>query len=773
MNHIWETRIEPKKRRNIMKKVLLTFLVTALGLVFTICDSDPAYSQEGDIEFILEDIVVTAQKREQELQDVPIPITYVGAEQLERTKVYTLQDLERTAPALEFGDTDTSPGGGARIRGIGTVTFDNQIEPSVGVTMDGVPMGTINIGNMFDVERVEVLRGPQGTLFGDSSSAGIINIITVSPKIGVFEAKLGFDATLDGTLGSKFGRQELRAMLNIPLSENSALRVTGNGNFMQGLYKNHAQGMDDPEEKNTDLRLKYLYLPTDDLSLNLTFDYAKREKGYYIFTFTEIPEEAADPAEYWVTDMYNYLRDVCGITVRDPGQAICTYKDDPDGLEQEWWGLSAQVDWSMANHDFVSISSYKRFEDIENKRIFGIDWIPGLLVREWSNRERHFDTYTQELRVHAPAESKLDYLAGVYYMYYKITPDNPGTILTQPPVAPHLSFLAENAVPEDREGMTSTHTRRAIFADANYPVTDAFKVFGGIRFSQYDIDMHLEWPDGLVTDSTYEKDFTTFRAGLQFDVNEDFMLYTTYSRSVKAPVVMSPPVENPLLGWSVLKGEVPTAIEVGAKLETLDHRVAVDLNLFYSTVEDYQASISDLDEYGVMYTTRTNIPEVETKGVELDIFGQPLPGLALNMGAIYNIIEYPSTWHQSGRLVGQQMQNTPKFKVSFSGEYTKSLPTKEELLGFFGLDFTYKSEILMTAVAFGDVPDVMYPAHWMFGARAGIRKSDGKWTISLFGRNLFNEMFPSNKIFDFGMTAILPKERSFRQVGVNLEYAFF
>ena len=754
-----------------MKNLLLTFLAVTLGWAFTLFDFHPAYSQEQEDDtsaFTLEGIVVTAQKREQELQEVPVPITFVGAELIERQKVYTLQDLDRIAPALEFGDTDTNPGGGARIRGIGTVGFDNQVEPSVGVNLDGVPMGAIDIGNMFDVERVEVLRGPQGTLFGDAASGGIINIITTSPKIGIFEGKVGIDATFDDVLGSKFGRQELRAMLNIPLTEDSAMRVTGNGNFTQGLYKNHFPGADDPEEKNTGLRVKYRYLPTNDLSVDIALDYAKRDKGYYLYTFIDVPKESADPAEFWMTDLYNHLRDDCGITVRDEGQAICSSADD-DGLKQEWYGLSAQVDWSMANHDFVSISSYKRFEDTENKRIFGVDWVPGLLVIEWSDRERHFDTYTQEFRVHAPAESKLDYLAGIYYSYYKITTDNPGTYLMRPPVPPFLSYVALNAQPEENPGMTSTHKRYALFTDANYPVTDAFKVLGGIRLSKYDIDMHLEYPDGSVTDADHEKDAFTWRAGLQYDVNEDFMLYTTYSRSVKAPVIMEPPETNPLFGWYVIKAEVPSSIEVGAKLKTLNQKVAVDLNLFYTTVEDYQAFVSDLDDNGIMYTYSTNIDKIESKGLELDIFGQPLPGLSLNMGYVYNIIEYPSYWGE-GRLADVQMQNTPKHKLSFSGEYMK--PLTEALRGFVGFDFTYKSKILMTALASVPLSKAYYPAHWVTGASIGVMKSDGKWRVSLFGRNLGNEMFPSNYVYDFGIMAHIPKQRTFRQIGVSLEYTF-
>ena len=223
-----------------MKKSLLIFFVMTLGLPLVIDSFQPAFSQEKEkvkAEFTLEEIVVTAQKREQQVQDVPIALTVTTPEQIESLMVYTLQDLSRTTPGLEFGDTGGGPGGAAVIRGIGTATNTGNLEPSVGVVVDGVAQGDINVGNIFDMERVEVLRGPQGTLFGNAASAGIINIVTAAPDTSGFMGRVGVDATADGKLGSKYGRQEVRAMVNVPLTERSALRATVNGNFIQGILK--------------------------------------------------------------------------------------------------------------------------------------------------------------------------------------------------------------------------------------------------------------------------------------------------------------------------------------------------------------------------------------------------------------------------------------------------------------------------------------------------------------------------------------------------------
>ena len=192
-----------------MKNRIIVFFAVVFGMVLVIGDLQPVYSQETEEdEFILEDIVVTATKREQALQDVPVAITVVGQEQMERQQIYTLQDLSRVTAGLEFGDTGGAPGGAAIILGIGTTGLSGvQMEPSVGVVVDGVPQGRVNVGNIFDLERVEVLRGPQGTLFGNTASAGVINIITAAPDPSQFMGKFCVDATFDGKLGSEFGRQ--------------------------------------------------------------------------------------------------------------------------------------------------------------------------------------------------------------------------------------------------------------------------------------------------------------------------------------------------------------------------------------------------------------------------------------------------------------------------------------------------------------------------------------------------------------------------------------
>src|SRR5580658_536198 len=212
----------------------------------------------------LEEIVVTAEKREEKLQDVPIAITVVSEQQLADQHVTTLADLSRTAPSLEMIQSFGGPGGGGQIRGIGTQAFTRSAEGAVGVVLDGVSQGELNVSNIFDVAQIEVLRGPQGTLFGLTSSAGVINITTNAPDPSKFETGWHADYAHDGTAGSEFGQGTLHGVVNIPLTSDSALRVAGSIDDYTGVQHNDFTGSNDTVG-NYSLRAHYR-LSTDAVS---------------------------------------------------------------------------------------------------------------------------------------------------------------------------------------------------------------------------------------------------------------------------------------------------------------------------------------------------------------------------------------------------------------------------------------------------------------------------------------------------------------------------
>ena len=183
--------------------------IAVAGLYSAVIQAEPVANNQ------LEEVVVTAQKRSEKLQDVPVAVTVVSQEQLAAQHVYTIADLARTAPSLEMVQAFGGPGGGGQIRGIGTKSLNTSAEGAVGIVVDGVPQGNVPGNNIYDIAQVEVLRGPQGTLFGLTSSAGVINMTTVAPDPSGFHATVHVDLSAKGTVGSKFGEETVLSLIHI------------------------------------------------------------------------------------------------------------------------------------------------------------------------------------------------------------------------------------------------------------------------------------------------------------------------------------------------------------------------------------------------------------------------------------------------------------------------------------------------------------------------------------------------------------------------------
>src|SRR5580698_11667891 len=212
----------------------------------------------------LAEIVVTAEKRSEKIQDVPVAVTVVTAQQLSDQHIYSIADLARTTPALEMVQAFGGPGGGGQIRGIGTNSFSPTAEGAVGIVVDGVPQGNVNITNLFDLQQVEVLKGPQGTLFGLTASAGVINMTTAAPDPSKFEVKGHVDYSNLGHVGSEFGETTVRGSINMPLSPIAAVRLAVSDDRIKGVQVNNLTGQ---ANLATDwgARLRFLVKPTDAL----------------------------------------------------------------------------------------------------------------------------------------------------------------------------------------------------------------------------------------------------------------------------------------------------------------------------------------------------------------------------------------------------------------------------------------------------------------------------------------------------------------------------
>jgi iron complex outermembrane receptor protein len=318
-------------------------LMAATGAVVAAQPAPPAD------DYKLEEVVVTAQKRTERLQDVPIAITVVGADQLAQQNIYSITDLARAAPALEMIQGFGGPGGGGQVRGIATLSFQGTAEAAVGIVVDGVPQGRVQTSALYDMQRVEVLRGPQGTLFGLTTSAGVINMTTQAPRIGQFEGKLHLDYSADGKVSSEFGRKTLNGAVNIPLGATQALRFAFQADRLEGVQRNKLTGADSKQDQYSG-RLRYLFEPSDDFTLNVSADFSRDKSsngGNPAFTYVS----ASDPG------LVSQLA-ACGIVASFDNAARCGNRLQRD--ESKVYGVSAPADFNLSSNTLTSITSWRK-----------------------------------------------------------------------------------------------------------------------------------------------------------------------------------------------------------------------------------------------------------------------------------------------------------------------------------------------------------------------------------------------------------------------------
>jgi iron complex outermembrane receptor protein len=749
----------------MMKKTLIMFFVFVSGVCFLFNDCRIVLAAEDDKEeFTLEEIIVTSQKRKESLHEVPIAISVTTADQLERQQVYSVRDLERTTPALEFGNS--GPGGAPTMRGIGTTTVVGIGEPSVGVNLNGVTQGNAILNSIFDVQRVEVLRGPQGTLYGDTASAGLINIITNAPDPMGFSAKVGFDITDDGTLGSRYSRREYRGMLNIPVSENSALRTVFNFNNTIGLRKNKVSGQDQ-ENKDYGVRMHYLYKPNDDFSFDLIGNFSRNKlEGPSIFT-----------AVSSVTPIHQAALASCGITASMDNQYVCHDFDEHNTTDI--YTISAEFNFKAFGHEITSITSYSETEiGPWNWQIMGMSF-PGLLEIRSTGQETSSDRYTTDFRITSPKDQKVEYIVGLWYNGADRSQDAIAYSEKRLPV-PIPGFPPVYSYSNLNEG---TNKNYAIYGNADIHLTEAFKLFAGARFSHYDlwtsaINMQVpqlpgDPPVGFETIASLKEDYFSYRLGGQYDVNEKWMFFLNTTNAVKTPVVSEPPFTNPNALPKIIKAEISTNYEAGVKGKLFNNKMAIESNIFYTTLEDFQGSKCFLEPATQALSCEVaNIEDdVTSKGFEISLYGYPMSGLSVSAGYIYNIAEYPDGYPSDDKpprdIGGEQLMNAPKHKFQVSTEYSHSLTNS--LTGFVSADATYRTKRRLNLM---DDPFSIYPAHWMVGARIGIRAQED-WIITLFARNLFGEPAPAAlwPVSD-GNNYQIVTPTQFRQVGLSLNYSF-
>lgn len=697
------------------------------------------------------EIIVTAQRRAEKVTSVPISITVADAGQLERQQVRTVDDLSRIAPSLEINAAPgQNTGGGGQIRGIGTQTFSQGAVASVGIVVDQVSQGNANISNLFDIARVEVLKGPQGTLFGLTTSAGVINITTNKPDPTRISARFHTDVSGQGIAGSGFGNQIVQGVVNIPLATNMALRVSGATNLRQGPNFNTARGKY-VDNNSYSGRAHLLWEPTSGLTFNVIGDYTRSTLTDGGDFFTIVSADASTAAAL----------DSCGIVAVPGNQNFCAAQ--PLHARNENFGVSMQVDFDAGPFTLTSISAYRgtRHSDT-GQNIVRAD--PTALAITYGPGHNRLDLVTQELRIASPGNALIDYTGGLFISHQRSTLNPTSQQVTLFGFIPLSNSLGSLSRTSDDS--------MALYGQATVHAADRLRLIAGTRFTTERLGLdNQDYDHAAVTSQRLNTNELSWKFGAQYDLARGTMIYATATRGYKSGQISVP--SYPLTPY-IVKPEIPTSYELGLK-STLFGGWVADLSLFSETIKNFQLQQCTNTSTGAISCNSVNVDGVKSRGAEISLFGKITPELSVSTGFIYAKAAYPAgytTTSSAGTfaLGGTQLPFSPRYKFTFSGDYTHQL--SQAFAGVISLDAVWKSRVVYQSTTL--LTDSFAP-HWTVGGRLGLKTADDRYSVSVFARNMFNIHEPLLLYSSFpaaGSNGAIYGPNSTRQVGLSLDAKF-
>ncbi|MEM1103684.1 MAG: TonB-dependent receptor [Pseudomonadota bacterium] len=683
---------------------------------------------------IREELVITAQKREQALSDVPIAVSAYTADDLNEARVDDLTDLQLISPNLTVRAEQRPTATSFIIRGLGTTSVGN-FEQSVGVYIDGVFRGRPGaaLQDLIDIDRVEVLRGPQSTIFGRNNSAGAVNITTAKPS---YE----YGGSFDATYGSD-NEVRVRGSLTGPLIEDRiAFRISASHNQNDGRIDN-ALGPDANATNRETFRGQLLFDLTDATSLRLIGDYSEAEDrcciGPLVFAADAdlgpgVPGMAPPGGLFGGTLPNNgvgTLTTINGVsgTQFDPFDREIATTDD-FGEDSENAGVSAEL-----NHDFgvvnlTTIASYRHFKSDPDTLFEPVDALSNLLT----SPAREIDELSVEVRLANSEPGLIDWLTGVYYFDQDIEEDREvsGDFFGGVFFANEADFDA---------------TSIAVFGQATVNVTDRFDITGGLRYLSEDISADITssgafaLPGGAGNGSnSADNDAFMGSGSIGYEVADFGNIYARYARGYKSGGVDLAPFFVTVADLD-FEPETVDSYEIGGKLNFWDRRLTLNTAVFYQEAQDLQVQAFN----GVAFST-LNAARVETYGVEIEYTLTPTDRILLSGGVTFLDAEYGSFENAPGRfaedgtvqdLTGETPLLSPDWTITGSAQYTHPLDAIGwEVKGRMDYRFTseHTTDLQNNDLFANDATFVLNLSLQLYQPESG-------FGLQLFGRNVTNE----------------------------------
>ena len=742
-------------------------LMTTLSLAISAVTFSTATAAQ---DRVLEEVIVTAQKRAESSQDIPLAVTAISSDTLENLGITKTQDLVKLTPSLSVGGgfSNSKQNTSFNLRGVGTSAFSVGVEQSVAVVLDDV--STVQAGqalsNLIDIERIEVLRGPQSTLFGKSASAGLLNIVTKAPS-DEFEGTVELTATDDD-------EQRVQGSVSGPISNTMAYRLTGYWNDRDGYIDNLTDGDEINDEETKGLRGKFQWDINENLDALLIGYWSEAESTCCGLTWRELDPDAR----------------VFGIVPEDPAVGINPdddnldiRADNPPDDETDNSGGSVRFNLALGEFTLTSISAYDNWDYTDSGEVDNSDvdvqgaFTGGLSSGGiYSESETETDYFSQEFRLVSPSYEHFDYLLGLFYA----------------DADTDRSFLRIGIpLTSNWKGNVGTESI-AVFGQGTWRFSEATSLTAGLRWN--DEEITADYKDLLVipTDNISGKDSDTEVIGnisLQHFFTDDVMLYARYAQGYKGQAFDLTATFNEEKAQSPVEPETSDSYEIGIKSKLWDQRLQLNATAFYTEYDDFQAQSTRLNPDGSLLTTLNNVGELETKGVELE--GVALIGnnLTLSLGAAYIdavIKSFDDAQCFSGQTEAQgcvdakqdisngELPNSPDWKWNIAADYHLELDSMP-FYGFLNLTYVWQDEVGFDLL---QNPLTEHDSYGVGDFNFGINDKDDRYRVTAFVNNFTDENF-SATIVDYrqvygGARALLGSmpRASQRYYGMRLKFNF-
>ncbi|WP_034159107.1 TonB-dependent receptor [Sphingomonas sp. ERG5] len=780
--------------------VLLNCATSALALIVAnpalAQDAPPASAPQNatSSDDGIADIVVTATKRAERLQDVPVSVTALTSDVIERQNVRDISDLPKLIPGLTV-TYGSQPGNfSINMRGIGTFSNGIAVESDVAVVIDDVPIGlqASAFKDLIDVERIEALKGPQSTLFGKSAIAGVLNITTQAPT-DTFTGRITGLVTTDhewrvgGTIAG-------------PISDTLKFRVTASRNVYDGNIINLTTGNRQNGSKGLTVTGKLVWTPSDDFTASLQPRYNKTEATCCVSPITSLTPGLF----YQGLPQFPASSVLAGIPINDRYN-VRIRNDERAGGDSRMYGATFHATYTTPEDSLLGgatigyILSVDRYRMFDYQDIDGTDQpfllnFPAASPSGINSGARihgnfHANSATQELRITSPGEKRFRYIVGLWYARNSLD-----RFLDRGPVLQFVRYLAQ-----------SNNRNYSAYTDLAFDITGKLTAVGGLRVNKQKIDYRFSNYTAAVPFTLRGADSdnaVTGKAGLQYHFTPDIMTYATYSTGYKGQAY---DLVSTFSARFAAAGPVPPETaknyEIGFKNSLFNRHLILNATLFSTEYKGFQTSVQSFLPDGTYLTFLNSIGKLRTRGIEVEILAKPFRGLSINGSGAYTdakIIDFPFGPCFSNQTVaqgcildprvtvnpgkvqnlsGKRLNNAPEFKFNLGSQY--DFPLGDSLNGFLTFSYRWQSRINF---ALNQDPVTVQKSYGVFDASVGTTAGDGKYKLSLFVNNAFNRHYAvglGNTTSGFSAPGVIaagttwqPARDSFRYAGIRLDANF-